>query len=145
MHLRGNEKEIFGGFKKNKKREERYPPHEKIEITDIEKSTQETNNKVECKRIEVEKINKMIELMVAIKKDTEEIKRNIRAISLELKKIIEEWNKRQYVGKSGKIQRGKQTEIEIEIKKLEVEKDQTEDLIERLKHIEQKEEETLRE
>jgi GTPase involved in cell partitioning and DNA repair len=100
---------------------------------------------VECKRIEVEKINKMIELMVAIKKDTEEIKRNIRAISLELKKIIEEWNKRQYVGKSGKIQRGKQTEIEIEIKKLEVEKDQTEDLIERLKHIEQKEEETLRE
>jgi hypothetical protein len=100
---------------------------------------------VECKRIEVEKINKMIELMVAIKKDTEEIKRNIREISLELKKIIEEWNKRQYVGKSGKIQRGKQTEIEIEIKKLEVEKDQTEDLIERLKHIEQKEEETLKE
>jgi hypothetical protein len=77
-------------FKKREKREERFAPHEKVGTSDTEKSTQETNNKEQYRKIEMEKIDEVTEIILAVKKDTKKIKRGTRAVSLELKEIIEE-------------------------------------------------------
>lgn len=78
--------------------------------------------------MDMDKLDKLTEVILNIKKDTEDINR-------ELKNLKEEWRNKQEKWEKEK------EEMESRIKKLENNKEQTEDMLERLKELEKREDE----
>jgi gas vesicle protein len=52
-------------------------------------------SKEKCKKVKMQKTDKVTDIMVAVKKDTAEVKKDISTVGLRLKEITGEWNKKQ--------------------------------------------------
>lgn len=121
------EKEIFENFQKSRK-VGRSPPQGKSEGKD---NQQERSKEEDNMNKETEKIDKLMEIMLTVKKDTEDIKKELRR---EMKELREEWKKKQEEWERVKLN------FEMRINELESKKDQNEEMKEKIREVLWKEE-----
>ncbi|XP_076544800.1 uncharacterized protein LOC143305384 [Osmia lignaria lignaria] len=82
----------------------------------------------------MDKLDRLTELVLTVKKDTQDIKEGNESINKEIRELKEEWKRKQEAWEREK------EEIQKRIKNLETKRDKADELIERINRIERKEE-----
>ena len=123
------EKELIENFQKAR-RVGRSPPQEATEG----EGTESEGTEGEPKDIKMDKLDRLTELVLTVKKDTQDIKKENESINKEIRELKEEWKRKREAWEREK------EEIQKRIKNLETKRDKADELIERINRIEQKEE-----
>ncbi|XP_071571574.1 uncharacterized protein [Temnothorax nylanderi] len=131
------EKELLEKFEKSRT-VGRSPPTKRTGITSGAERTQEEMNIENEKGADMDKLDKLTEIMLTIKKDTEEIKKENKAIRSEIQDLREEWKKKQE-----EWEKEKRT-MENRLKELEIKEEQMEKKMARMLQLEEREEERER-
>ncbi|XP_025269024.1 trichohyalin-like [Camponotus floridanus] len=125
------EKELLEKFQKTRAAS-RSPPTKRIEKA--AEGTQEEKNTGNKEELDMDKIDKLTEIILTIKNDTEEIKKENKVIRQEIQDLKEEWKKKQEEWK-------KEKEIIVNrLKELETKEEQLEKKMARMIQLEEKEE-----
>ncbi|XP_026827641.1 vicilin-like seed storage protein At2g18540 [Ooceraea biroi] len=131
------EKEFYEIFRKSRI-VDRTPPHKKEEETEESRKIQKGKKIGDKEETDMDKLEQITEIMLTIKKDTEEIKKENKEIKAELQVMREEWKRRQEEWvKEKKI-------MEERLNELETKEEQMEMMIARMKQLERKDDERER-